>query len=175
MAQAQLVIALITAAATVVSSQQQASAAKASGRASAQAAEFSALETEAAAKREKTQAALEATERERQLRRLLSAQRAQLASGGAALGIGSNLRLQEAAISDTLRQQRQAGLFSALSVSSLNRQAGQQRSVGTAAKRLAGTQATSLLVSGTLSAAGTAGSAISQSGIFNTSKPKQGA
>ena len=119
---------------------QQMQAAEAAGEAEAIAARSRAIEVETQAAREETQAELEALEREKTLRSVLAQQRARFGGAGVDPFSGSPLRISEVTESEIKRQDRQAGLFSALTVSSLNKQAEQERLAGRAAKSAAQTR-----------------------------------
>lgn len=132
---------------------QQFGAAKAEGEFAAMAAESKAIGLESDIAREKTQAELEALGREKSLQALLASQRARFGGAGIDPFTGSPARIAEVSQSEVLRQDRQAGLFSALTISSLNRQIEQERMAGVAAKSAAKTKAGSALLS-SLSGAG---------------------
>jgi hypothetical protein len=79
-------------------------------------------EGELSAQRENTQAAIEESERQRRLRRVLAAQRAQFAGGGADIGSGSLQRIQEDTIGEINRESNLAAAATQDRVSSINRQ-----------------------------------------------------
>ena len=108
---------------------------KAAGRAEQAASEARARELRLRGAREQTQAAIEEADRQRRLRITLATQRARFAAGGIDPQAGTPLRIQEASISEILRQDRQAGLFSSLSISALNRQAQEEVRAGQAARQ----------------------------------------
>ena len=72
---------------------------------------------------ERTQAALEASDRERRLRRSLAAQRAAFSGAGIDPNTGSPLTIQEQTIGNINRSQSRANLASGLAISNINRQA----------------------------------------------------
>lgn len=120
---------------TAISGIQQASAQRAAGGAEQAAAEARARELRLKSSRERTQAAIDEADRQRRLRINLATQRARFAAGGVDPQTGSPLRIQESSISEILRQDRQAGLFSSLTVGALNRQASQEVRAGQAARQ----------------------------------------
>lgn len=132
----------------VFSGLQQSAATKAAGKAEALAAESRAIESESQALREETQESLESLEREKLLRTTLAEQRARFGGAGIDPFSGSPARIQEVTESEIKRKDRQAGLFSALTVSSLNRQAGSHRAAGSAAKSAADSRATTNFATG---------------------------
>lgn len=118
-----------------------ASAIENQGAVEQQAAAFRRIELKTQAKREETQAALEGLEREKELRVLLASQRARFGGAGIDPFTGSPLRIQEVTEDEIKRKDRQAGLFSSLTVSSLNRQATQETIAGEVASTSAKTKA----------------------------------
>lgn len=120
---------------TVLSGIQGAQAQRAAGRTEQAASEARARELRLRGARERTQSAIEDADRQRRLRITLATQRARFAAGGIDPQTGTPVRIQEASISEILRQERQAGLFSSLSVSALNRQASQEIQAGQAARQ----------------------------------------
>lgn len=131
---------------TVVSGISKANAQKAAGRSERLASEARARELELSAEKQRTQAALQDANRQKQLRITLAQQRARFGGAGIDPNSGSPLRLQQTAESEILRQDRQAGLFSSLTVSSLNRQGQSELRAGRAAESAAGFSATQTLI-----------------------------
>ena len=148
---------------TAISGIQGAQAQKAAGRADQAASEARARELRLKGARGSTQSAIEEADRQRRLRITLATQRARFAAGGIDPQTGTPLRIQEASISEILRQDRQAGLFSSLSISALNRQAGQEVRAGAAARQAGNVRArqtlfkTGSLISGQFKAGREAG------------------
>ncbi len=120
---------------TFVSGIAQSRQQRAAGKAEQAASEARARELRLQGARGRTQSAIEEADRQRRLRINLATQRARFAAGGIDPQTGTPLRIQESSISEILRQDRQAGLFSSLSISALNRQAGQEVRAGGAARQ----------------------------------------
>lgn len=96
------------------------------GRAAAKAEKIAAQERSAEfklqAQQEKTQAATEASDRERRLQRALASQRAAFAGAGVDFSSGSPLVIQQQTAGEINREGRISELRSGLAVSNLNRQ-----------------------------------------------------
>lgn len=142
---------------TAVSGFQKFQAQKNAGRAERLAAEARERELRLKSKREETQASIEEANRQRRLRTTLAEQRARFGGAGIDASSGTPLRIAEQSISEIARQDRQAGLFSSLTVSSLNRQATQEANAGRAAQSAANSQAFGSLISTGVSVAGQVG------------------
>lgn len=132
---------------TAFSGFQKFQAQKNAGRAERLAAEARERELRLKSKREETQASIEEANRQRQLRITLAEQRARFGGAGIDPSSGTPLRIAEQSTSEIARQDRQAGLFSALTVSSLNRQATQEANAGRFAQSSANTAAFGSLIS----------------------------
>jgi hypothetical protein len=81
---------------------------------------------------ERTQSAIEETSRQRRLRRVLAAQRAQFGAGAASEESGSFTRIQGDTENISRRQQGDADLVSGLRINQLQGQIGQERRAGQA-------------------------------------------
>lgn len=139
---------------TAVSGFQKFQAQKNAGRAERLAAEARERELRLKSKREETQASIEEANRQRRLRVTLAEQRARFGGAGIDPSSGSPLRIAEQTTSEIARQDRQAGLFSSLTVSSINRQASQEAQAGRAAQSAANSAAFGTLISTGTSVAG---------------------
>lgn len=82
------------------------------------------------AEAERTQAAVESEERQRELRRVLASQRAIFGGSGVSLSSGTPLTLAAESTAEAGRQERRAGVFSQARAGLLSSQASQSRSQG---------------------------------------------
>lgn len=127
------------------------------GRAEQLAAEAKERELRLDAKKQETQSAIEEADRQRRLRVTLAEQRARFGGAGVDVSSGSPLRIAERTQSEIARQDRQAGLFSSLTVSSINRQGQEELRAGSAARSAANSRAFGSLIQTTSTVAGQIG------------------
>lgn len=149
-------IPLILAGASVVQGVQSFMAADAAGDAAQQATAFETQQLELQVSRERTQAALEAQEREDRLKRALSAQRAAFGGAGVDASSGSALRLQETTIGSINREQSISDFNTSQNILNLNVQGEQAKIAGVAAQNRANAQKVSA-ITGTISGAASSG------------------
>lgn len=105
--------------------------------------------------REETQAAIEAAERERELRSTLGRQRALFGAAGIEGSTGTAQKLGEVAIGTLNRQSRFAELQTGLALSQLNIEEAQAEGVRAAKKSAARAKRTGAIIKGVSSIAGT--------------------
>lgn len=96
---------------------------------------------------ERTQEAVEATERERQLKRIMAQQTALFGASGD-LSSGSFQRIQQTSVSEAIREQRQASSLSSVRQAQLRLQAAENRTAARSARRRGYFSAGTTLLSG---------------------------